>query len=657
MQLNSPDAESWSNLTILKEQLKKEYDKWTSGNVYIDEIIQKSQFEAIDYLDILEWIDYNKLKNFKYLGFGEFYKAHWIDGCIHRSYSNGFKRYGNDEVGLQYINEENLQKVIFQLKNYLITDKSNIIRLYGLSLDPKRKEYVLVIRYEIFKFLDQHLEKTLDWNEKHYTIKKIVTKLKNLYDNNISINYFNPKNILLINRFGKIDVKFYIFGQEINIAYTSPEILREKKRKNDQSSDIFTLGMIFYRIIFEQEPFAGIKDESQITNEIINGVRPKFLHNVPYFLKELIFKCWNTNPCNRPTINELENILLQNSIYEFQYYNFSLDDKQELQNMSCVSERLYKNSLEYCAPSFLSYSELLLKSIKSVRSISYYALDDFINYNYINFYPVKGDKHIFKKFQTENEINNFNQDQIIDIQMFSDSYINNISSAKMESRNRDIKIIIKKLKNETQLSILQKQANKNEMSLILPYAREGNLRDYLKNQKRSLESKIEIATNIADGILYIHKDLDIIHENLHPKNILMFDGIAKISDLPLPYDKKKFSYYDKYLFENIGYIDPNLLLNENFKKDKSMDIYSLGTLLWEIMSEVVPYSKDRDEGILQLVLKIKNNGYREEDISSAPCEYINIYKKCWNGDSLARPKIEDVYEILLDKEASKFEAK
>lgn len=118
--------------------------------------------------------------------------------------------------------------------------------------------------------------------------------------------------------------------------------------------------------------------------------------------------------------------------------------------------------------------------------------------------------------------------------------------------------------------------------------------------------------------------------------------------MPLPYDKNKFSYYDKYLFDNIGYIDPNLLLNEAFQKDKSMDIYNLGTLLWEIMSGEIPYSKDRKDGVLQLVLKIKNNGYREGDINSAPCDYVNLYKKCWNGDSLARPKIEDVYEELLN---------
>ncbi|CAB4430333.1 unnamed protein product [Rhizophagus irregularis] len=329
-------------------------------------------------------------------------------------------------------------------------------------------------------------------------------------------------------------------------------------------SNIYTLGMIFYKIIFEQKPFADIEDKSQFINKIINGTRPQFLQDIPYFLKELILKCWNADPSNRPTIDESENILLQNSIYEF--YNFSLnDDKQEFQNMSCILKRFYKNSPDISA-SFRLYSNQLLESIKS----------DKMFYNdschYINFYPLEGNNHRFKKFKIENYesgINIINKDQIIDIQIFGDSCINNINSAKMD----DVKIIIKKLKNDE--NQLQKQlsywnsickyhdnivellgifTDENKISLILPYAHEGNLRDYLKNKKCSLHEKIIIATDIADGILYIHKDLDIIHETLHPKNILIFNGIAKISDLPLPYDKKRFSYYDKYLFDNIGYI-------------------------------------------------------------------------------------------------------
>ncbi|GBB95112.1 hypothetical protein RclHR1_02480011 [Rhizophagus clarus] len=668
----------------IKEQLAKEFDTWTSGDVKIDEIVQKSQIEARDYSDILEWIEFSKLKDFEYTGFEEFYEACWIDGYLFSS-SLTDKRFRDTKVGLQYINNEKIPEVLIQIKKYLmIIDKSNFRRLFGFSFNPDKNKYALVIDYIKHDVLYQYLKiSTLGWSEKYQIIRKIVTLLKNLHENHISLNYFSSKSISVRNS-DEHYVKFSIFvgcGLENDITYIAPEKLQETERENDPSSDIYALGMIFYTIIFDQEPFADIEDESQLKNKIINGTRPQFLQDIPHFLKELIIKCLDADPSNRPTINEVENILLQNSIYEFQYYDFSLnDDKEEFQNTSCISERFYENSLDVSA-SFRLYSEQLLKSIKSTNDNNVtsdfggsFASSGSISGTYINFYPLKGDKHRFK-FKTENHDNRIdiiNKDQISDKQIFGDSCINNISSARIG----DVNIIIKKLKDdirndEDKFSLLQEQLNywnkickyhdniveflgilmdENKISLILPHAHEGNLRDYLKSKTCSLEEKIGIATNIADGVLYIHKDLDIIHETLHPKNILMFNGIAKISDLPLPYNKKKFSYFDKYLFDNIGYIDPNLLLNEKFKKDKSMDIYSLGTLLWEIMSEVIPYSKNKNEGILQLVLKIKNNDYREEDIRSISYEYTNIYKECWKGNNLSRPKIENIYERLLNQE-------
>jgi len=112
----------------------------------------------------------------------------------------------------------------------------------------------------------------------------------------------------------------------------------------------------------------------------------------------------------------------------------------------------------------------------------------------------------------------------------------------------------------------------------------------------------------------------------------MLNKIAQISDLPLPNISNEMKLedhlIDEHLFDNIGYVDPNSFLNETDEKDKSMDIYSLGSLLWEIMSEKVPYSKDIDNGIYELIFRITKKEYREKDIDNIPNEYIALYKKC-----------------------------
>ncbi|CAB5371202.1 unnamed protein product [Rhizophagus irregularis] len=193
--------------------------------------------------------------------------------------------------------------------------------------------------------------------------------------------------------------------------------------------------------------------------------------------------------------------------------------------------------------------------------------------------------------------------------------------------------------------------------LVMQIANGGNLRDYLKaNKKLSIDKKMEIVKGIASGIMKLHGE-GITHENINPKNILIFDGIAKISNTPLQFEKpfdKAFRNKDIYayddLFDNIGYIDPNAFMKGDYNNDKSTDIYSLGTLLWEVMSEKIPYKDESsDGGILGLIRKIID-GYREKadipDIPRFPAEYISLYTKCWNGDSAARPTIKEVYDKL-----------
>src|SRR5947209_15854900 len=103
----------------------------------------------------------------------------------------------------------------------------------------------------------------------------------------------------------------------------------------------------------------------------------------------------------------------------------------------------------------------------------------------------------------------------------------------------------------------------------------------------------------------------------------MFDKVAKISNLPLIYNNEDL-YFDENIFDNIGYIDPNSLLNDDFKKDSSIDIYSFGSLLWEIASEKIPCSEV--ESILVLIEKMKNSLYIEDDdIPNFPDEYKNLY--------------------------------
>src|ERR1044072_5902940 len=68
----------------VRNYLKAKFSNWTSGNIDIDNLIQKCQMETFAPDKIVEWIPYSNLQNIKYLtkgGCSEIYTAGWVDGC------------------------------------------------------------------------------------------------------------------------------------------------------------------------------------------------------------------------------------------------------------------------------------------------------------------------------------------------------------------------------------------------------------------------------------------------------------------------------------------------------------------------------------------------------------------------------------------------
>ena len=76
-----PKTTYWCRICMFQQNFKN----WTSGNHDVDEFIQKAQLKAKNEYQVLEWIEYDRFENVKYLakgGFGTTYKAIWKDGYL-----------------------------------------------------------------------------------------------------------------------------------------------------------------------------------------------------------------------------------------------------------------------------------------------------------------------------------------------------------------------------------------------------------------------------------------------------------------------------------------------------------------------------------------------------------------------------------------------
>jgi hypothetical protein len=66
---------------------QRNFKNWTSGNEEIDKFIRETQLKATYSKEVLEWIEFDRFEDVKYLargGFGTTYKAIWKDGPIER---------------------------------------------------------------------------------------------------------------------------------------------------------------------------------------------------------------------------------------------------------------------------------------------------------------------------------------------------------------------------------------------------------------------------------------------------------------------------------------------------------------------------------------------------------------------------------------------
>ncbi|RIB28065.1 kinase-like domain-containing protein [Gigaspora rosea] len=179
--------------------------------------------------------------------------------------------------------------------------------------------------------------------------------------------------------------------------------------------------------------------------------------------------------------------------------------------------------------------------------------------------------------------------------------------------------------------------------LILQYANESNLRDYLKRNFNKLkwDRKLNMSLDIAKGLKYLHTDKAIVHRDLHSKNILVHNGLLKIADFGM-------STFAGSKLKTTGngipaYVDPQYLKDHNYERNEKSDIYSFGVLLWEISSGYPPFQ--HLPGEVEVIYRIFE-GKREIPVKGTPEMYIKLYSCCWDETPGIRPDINEIYEEL-----------
>lgn len=124
--------------------------------------------------------------------------------------------------------------------------------------------------------------------------------------------------------------------------------------------------------------------------------------------------------------------------------------------------------------------------------------------------------------------------------------------------------------------------------IVMEYVDGLTLKEYMQEHKLSLNAVLEIAVRLADALQHAHSH-NIIHCDIKPQNVLLDKNMnPKIADFGIAkMVTNQTMVYSKSVMGSVHYISPEQA--SGGKITACSDVYSLGVVLFEMLTGQVPY--------------------------------------------------------------------
>lgn len=191
---------------------------------------------------------------------------------------------------------------------------------------------------------------------------------------------------------------------------------------------------------------------------------------------------------------------------------------------------------------------------------------------------------------------------------------------------------------------------------VQEYAALGDLANVLMDARHPFSSSVyrQIFAQVADGMAHM-ASRSIVHGDLGCRNVLVYklssaqpeDTLVKITDFGLA---RWPNTIDPSGIIPIRYCAPEILhANESSSYSQKSDVYSMGVLMWEALSNgEMPYSSIESDND---VIGMKVAGQGLEQPKDCARQFWMIMVACWASHPEQRPTFQQILETLAEEVA------